>query len=461
MAKHYDYFVIGAGSGGVRSARIAAQHGAKVGIAEASRLGGTCVNLGCVPKKIMAYGADYGFHFEDARGYGWDTPKDISFSWETLIANKDAEIDRLNGIYGNLLDNAGVDLFNGFAKFVDNNTLDIDGETVTADNILIAVGGTPRASNIPGAEHLVISDDVFHLETMPERVLINGGGYVAVEFAHIFHGLGAHVTLLYRGPMFLRGFDETMRMALAEEMKKAGIDLHFNCELTEVSKNDDGSLTASCTHDDITFETDLVMNAIGRVPCTDKLGLENTDVKLADNGQVITNDDYQSSVGHIYAVGDVTNRNHLTPVAIQEGHVLADRLFDGQADRSVNYYNIATAIFSYPPCSTVGLTEDEVMERKLNVRIYDGSFKPMKHQLSGRDERTVMKLIVDAATDKVIGLHMMGLDAPEIVQGFAVAMNCGATKEDFDRTMAVHPTAAEEFVTMRNCREIKDGKYCD
>ncbi len=458
--KHFDYFVIGAGSGGVRSARIAAGHGAKVGIAEGSKLGGTCVNLGCVPKKLMAYGADYGYHMEDARGFGWDVPQDVPFNWNTLIDNKNAEIDRLNTIYGSLLENAGVELFNGYAKFVDNNTLDIDGQIVTADKILIAVGGRPRPSDIEGAEHMVVSDDVFFLDKFPKRILINGGGYVAVEFAHIFHGMGAHVTLLYRGSLFLRGFDETMRIALADEMKKASIDIHFNCDITAVNKKDD-HYTVSTTHDDEELDVDLVMSAIGRVPVTDKLGLENTDVKLADNGQVITNDQYETSVPHIYAVGDVTNQNPLTPVAIQEGHVLADRLFDKQADRSVNYDYIATAIFSAPPCSTVGITEDEAIAQKRKVKIYDSTFTPMKHRLSGRDEKTVLKLIVDSETDKVVGLHMMGLDAPEIVQGFAVAMNCGATKADFDRTMAVHPTAAEEFVTMRSCRELGDADFKD
>ncbi len=458
--KHFDYFVIGAGSGGVRSARIAAGHGAKVGIAEASKLGGTCVNLGCVPKKLMAYGADYGYHFDDARGFGWDVPKDVSFSWAKLIENKNAEIDRLNSIYGSLLENSGVELINGHAKFIDNNTVEIDGQKITADKFLIAVGGRPRAPEFEGAEHCIVSDDAFFLDKFPERVVIQGGGYIAVEFAHIFHGMGAHVTLLYRGSLFLRGFDETMRVALSDEMKKAGVDLRYNCDISSVSEKD-GAFTVCTTQDDEEIEADLVMSAIGRVPVTDTLGLENTDVKLADNGQVIVNDQYESSVGHIYALGDVANDFPLTPVAIQEGHVLADRLFDGQKDRKVNYENIATAIFSAPPCATVGMTEDEVIAKKIKARIYDGSFTPMKHRLSGRDEKTVMKLIVEPDTDKVIGLHMMGLDAPEIVQGFAVAMNCGATKADFDRTMAMHPTAAEEFVTMRSFRELSDIDFED
>ncbi|MEM7650700.1 MAG: glutathione-disulfide reductase [Pseudomonadota bacterium] len=453
MSEHYDYFVIGAGSAGVRSARIAAQHGAKVGVAEASDLGGTCVNLGCVPKKLLAYAADYGPHFEDARGFGWDTPDSVSFNWKTLIENKNKEISRLNGIYQNILDKAGVDIIRGYAKLVDQNTLDIDGTRVTADNILIAVGGEPCKSDVPGAEFMVTSDEAFFLEEMPKHVVITGGGYVAVEFAHIFHGLGAYVTLLYRGNLFLRGFDESIRLALANEMRKAGIDLHFNCDIKEVEKKGERFIVHSTEGHEI--ECDLSMAAIGRHALTANLGLENVGIETTCKGQIEVNDQYQTSVPHIYALGDVSNQFHLTPVAIKEGHVLADRLFGNHPERSVNYDFVATAIFSHPPCATVGLSEEDALAKGHEIMVYSSDFKPMKHTLSGRDERSLMKIIVDHKTDKVLGMHMMGLDAPEIIQGFATALNCGATKADLDRTMAVHPTAAEEFVTMSTGQLIR------
>lgn len=447
MTKHFDYFVIGAGSGGVRSARIAAGHGAKVGVAEGSALGGTCVNVGCVPKKLLAYGADYGFHMEDARGYGWDTPDKTPFDWKILIANKDTEISRLNGIYKKLLDNAGVELVRGFAKFDDANTLDVDGEKITADKFLIAVGGSPRRPTHPGAEHMITSDEAFFLPELPEHIVIVGGGYIAVEFAHIFHGMGAHVSLLYRGELFLRGFDGSIREALAEEMRKSGIDLRFNCDVERVEKSGDGFIVHTSAGEAIAC--DLPMSAIGRTPKTDGLNLDDASVRTAKSGHIEVNDQYQTSVDHIYALGDVTDTPALTPVAIAEGHTLADRLFNKQPERSVNYENIATAVFSYPPISTVGLSEEDALAKGYEIEVFTSNFRPMKHMLSGRDERAIMKLIVNAADDKVLGAHMMGLDAPEIMQGFAVALNCGASKADFDRTMAMHPTAAEEFVTMR------------
>ena len=449
--KHYDYFVIGAGSGGVRSARIAAGHGAKVGVAEGSALGGTCVNLGCVPKKLLAYGSDYGFHFEDAQGYGWDIPAKPNFDWATLRDNKNAEIKRLNGIYKNILDKSGVEIISGYARFEDQKTLDIDGQKVTADKFLIAVGGKPRQHPCEGGEHMVTSDDVFFLPSMPKNVVIVGGGYIAVEFAHILHGLGAHVTLLYRGALFLRGFDLDVRKALAEEMKKQGIDLRFNCDVEKLEKN--GGRYIVHTNDGSSIDCDLVLSAIGRDPNTATLGLEKAGVETS-RGEITVNDQYQTSVPHIYALGDVTDTPKLTPVAIKEGHVLADRLFAGQSERAVNYDNIATAVFSYPPLATVGLTEEQALEQGHDVISYISDFKPMKHTLSGRDERSFMKLVVDHKTDRVLGLHMMGLDAPEMVQGFAVALNCGATKADFDRTMPVHPTGAEEFVTLSNGKRL-------
>ncbi len=450
MTKHYDYFVIGAGSGGTRSARIAGSHGAKVGIAEGSDLGGTCVNLGCIPKKLLAYGADYGFHLDDARGFGWDIPHDITLDWKKLIENKNKEISRLNGIYQTLLDNTGVELTNGFASFEDANTLSIDGQSVTADNILIAVGGTPRRPKFEGGELMATSDEVFHWPDQPKNVVIQGGGYIAVEFAHIFHGLGAHVTLLYRGELFLRGFDRDISAALAEEMRKPGIDLRFNTDVTKVEKNGDQYAVHTSTGE--TLECDLPIAAIGRDPNISSLNLEKAGVELAPNGQIAINDQYQTSAPHIYALGDVASRAQLTPVAIQEGHLLADRLFADMPDRSVSYDNIATAIFSAPPIGTVGLSEEAALEAGFEIDVYNSGFQPLKHKLSGRDEKTLMKLIVDTKTDKVIGAHMMGMDAPEILQGVAIAMNMGATKADFDRTMAIHPTSAEEFVLMRTKR---------
>ena len=450
--KHYDYFVIGAGSGGVRSARIAAQHGAKVGIAEASDLGGTCVNLGCIPKKLLAYASDYHAHFVDARGYGWDTPDDIPFNWPDLISHKNNEISRLNDIYESLLEKAGVDLFNGYARFIDNKTVEINGEKITADKFLIAVGGKPRPPEWDGAEHAVTSDEAFFLPELPKHVVIVGGGYIAVEFAHILKGMGAKVTLLYRGHLFLRGFDSTIRLALAEEMRKQGIDLRFSCDVARIEQSGDGYKVHTTTDDVV--DCDLVLAAIGRIPNTNKLGLDNTAIKTSCGGFIEVNDHYQTAEGNIYAVGDVTDTAQLTPVAIQEGHALADRLFS-KNKREVNYDYIATAVFSDPPMSTVGITEEEALEKGYEIMCYVSDFKPMKHTLSGRDERSVMKLIVDCKTDKVLGLHMMGLDAPEIMQGFAVALNCGATKAVFDRTMAMHPTSAEEFVLMRNGMHIK------
>lgn len=446
---HYDYFVIGAGSGGVRSARIAATHGAKVGIAESSALGGTCVNLGCVPKKLLAYGSDYHAHFEDSKGYGWDV--DIkSFNWDTLISNKNREIERLNKAYQNTLENAGVTLLKGYARFVDSNTLDVAGQAVTADKILIATGGTPRKLTVPGGDLAMTSDDMFHAPALPQKAVIIGGGYIAVEFAHILSGLGTDVTLLYRGKLFLRGFDDDLRHALADEMHKQNINLKFDCDIKHIEKKEN-SLAVYGT-DGKTYICDLALAAIGRDPNVKGLNLENAGVKTEKSGQIIVNDRYETSIPHIYAVGDVTDTPALTPVAIAEGHVLADRLFGGQEDRQVHYDNIATAVFSNPPLSTVGLTEAQAREKGYNVALYSAAFKPMKYTLSGRNERSFMKLVVDRKSSRVLGVHMMGLDAPEIMQGFAVALNCGATKADFDRTIAMHPTSAEEFVTMRTER---------
>lgn len=445
-AYDYDYFVIGAGSGGVRSARIAASHGAKVGIAEGADLGGTCVNLGCVPKKLLAYGADFGPGFEDAKGFGWSA-QDVGFDWAALRDNKTAEIQRLNGIYQSLLERSGVDLFSGFAAFHDEHTITIGDQAVTADKILIATGGKPRMPDFPGAQHAIVSDHAFYLDQLPKRVLIQGGGYISVEFAHIFHGLGVHVDLIYRDTIFLRGFDADLREFLAAEMNKQGCVTHFSCDIDHVTKQDDGSFLVTC-NDGCEIETDLVFSAIGRVPNTDGLAAEAAGVDLDDKGRIAVNGSYQTSKPHIYALGDVTDTPNLTPVAIAEGHALADNLFGGM-ERAVNYNFIATAVFCEPPIGTVGLSEEDARAQGHEVDIYKTAFKPMKHTLSGRDEKTLMKLVVDRKTDKVLGVHMCGADAPEIIQPMAIALNCGATKADFDRTMPVHPTAAEEFVTMR------------
>lgn len=445
MDYDYDFFVIGAGSAGVRSARIAASHGAKVAIAESSALGGTCVNLGCVPKKIMAYGADYHAHFEDARGYGWDVPE-IGFDWQTLIANQQAEIARLNKAYEGTLGRSGVEIINGYARFEDAHTLRVGDKTYTAEKILIAVGGKPRAPSCEGSELMALSDDIFTWPDQPKRAVIIGGGYIAVEFAHILNGLGTQVDLLYRGDMFLKNFDADLSAHLADCMRNKGMNLHFNTDLARCEKGDDGFVVHTDTG--LALPCDVPMAAIGRVPVTDGLGLDKAGVSLAGNGQVTINAEYQTNVAHIYACGDVANSNNLTPVAIKEGHVLADRLFNAQADRAVHYENIATAIFSDPNICTVGMSEREAVDKGFDIAVFKSVFTPMRNQLAGRAEKTLMKMVVDKASDRVLGLHMIGLDSPEIMQGFAVAMNMGATKADFDRTMPIHPTSAEEFVTL-------------
>ena len=446
MAFDYDYFVIGAGSGGVRSARIAGRHGARVGIAEDRYFGGTCVNVGCVPKKLLAYASHFAEDFADAAGFGW-TVGESRHDWSRLIANKDTEISRLNGIYLRLLEGAGVDIHEAKAVLVDAHTIRVGEKTVTADKILVATGGWPNLPDTPGVkEHAITSNEVFHLEKMPQRVVIAGGGYIALEFASILNGLGADVCLLYRGELFLRGFDDDVRTIVAEEMAKHGVDIRFHTVVSRLSKSHD-CLIAELS-DGSEMEVDAVLMAIGRSPNTAGLGLEEAGVKLADNGAIIADDHYRTSVDNIYAVGDVVDRVALTPVAIAEGHVLADTLFGGFDDRSVHYHNIATAVFCRPQIGTVGLTEQEARRHYGAVDIYRSSFRPMKHTLSGRDARSLMKLVVDRGTQRVVGCHVVGDDAAEMVQSVAIAINCGATKRDFDRTIGIHPTSAEELVTM-------------
>lgn len=447
MAYDFDLYVIGAGSGGVRAARFAAGFGAKVAVAESRYLGGTCVNVGCVPKKLLVYGAHFAEDFEQASGFGWSLGE-ANFDWATLIANKDREINRLNGIYRNLLVNSGVTLHEGHARLVDAHQVEINGERFTAKHILIATGGWPQIPEIPGREHAIGSNEAFFLKELPKRVLVVGGGYIAVEFAGIFHGLGAQTSLLYRGDLFLRGFDGSVRKHLQEELTKRGLDLQFNADIERIDKQADGSLKATLK-DGRVLEADCVFYATGRRPMLDNLGLENTGVKLDERGFVAVDDLYQTAEPSILAIGDVIGRVQLTPVALAEGMAVARRLFKPEQYRAVDYANIATAVFSLPNIGTVGLTEEDARKNGHNVQIFESRFRPMKLTLTDCQEKTLMKLVVDTDTDKVLGCHMVGPDAGEIVQGLAIALKAGATKQHFDETIGVHPTAAEEFVTMR------------
>ncbi|MCP1488030.1 MULTISPECIES: glutathione-disulfide reductase [Pseudomonas] len=447
MAYDFDLYVIGAGSGGVRAARFAAGFGAKVAVAESRYLGGTCVNVGCVPKKLLVYGAHFAEDFEQASGFGWSLGE-ANFDWATLIANKDREINRLNGIYRNLLVNSGVTLHEAHAKIVGPHEVEVNGQRYTAKNILIATGGWPQIPEIPGREHAIGSNEAFFLKELPKRVLVVGGGYIAVEFAGIFHGLGANTTLLYRGDLFLRGFDGSVRKHLQEELTKRGLDLQFNADIARIDKQADGSLKATLK-DGRELEADCIFYATGRRPMLDNLGLENTDVQLTDKGFIKVDEQYQTSEPSILALGDVIGRVQLTPVALAEGMAVARRLFKPEQYRPVDYKMIPTAVFSLPNIGTVGLTEEEAREAGHDVVIFESRFRPMKLTLTECQEKTLMKLVVDGKTDKVLGCHMVGPDAGEIVQGLAIALKAGATKRDFDDTIGVHPTAAEEFVTMR------------
>lgn len=447
MAYEFDLFVIGAGSGGVRAARFAAGFGAKVAVAESRYLGGTCVNVGCVPKKLLVYGAHFADDFEQASGYGW-TLDEATFDWTTLIANKDREIHRLNGIYRNLLVNSGVTLIEGHARLTGPNEVEINGARHTAKHILIATGGWPQIPEIPGREHAISSNEAFFLKQLPKRVLVVGGGYIAVEFAGIFHGLGANTSLLYRGDMFLRGFDGSVRKHLHEELTRRGMDVQFNADIARIDKQADGSLKATLK-DGRELEADCVFYATGRRPMLDNLGLENTGIKLDKRGFVEVNDLYQTDEPSVLAIGDVIGRVQLTPVALAEGMAVARRLFKPEQYRPLDYKMIPTAVFSLPNIGTVGLSEEQAIEDGHTVHIFESSFRAMKLTLTDCQERTFMKLVVDADTDKVLGCHMVGPEAGEIIQGLAIALKAGATKQHFDETIGVHPTAAEEFVTMR------------
>lgn len=442
----FDLFVLGVGSGGVRAARMSAGYGARVATAEAVHMGGTCVNVGCIPKKLYVYGAHFAADFEDARAYGWDAPiPDID--WATLKRNKDVEIKRLNGIYGGLLDQAGVTHFDGRAVLVDAHTVAIGEKRVTAEKILVATGSKPFVQDIPGKEYLSTSDDAFALETLPRRVLVLGGGYIAVEFAGIFAGLGVETTLAYRGPKLLRGFDEDIRDMMDAAVQHQGIKLALNTTLNSVQRVASGALSAEFA-DGSKTEFDFILAATGRTPNSADLGLEALGVAKSDNGAIIVDQDFRTSVPHIYALGDVIDRFQLTPVAIKEAMVFAANAFAG-GKQSMNYDLIATAVFCQPNVGVVGLTEKEAQDAGHKTQIFRSKFRPLKHTLTGRNEQSLMKLVVDAESDRVLGIHMIGAEAGEIIQGFAAAMTAGVTKAQLDQTVGIHPTAAEEFVTMR------------
>ncbi|WP_313739708.1 glutathione-disulfide reductase [Pseudomonas sp.] len=447
MAYDFDLFVIGAGSGGVRAARFAAGFGAKVAVAESRYLGGTCVNVGCVPKKLLVYGAHVADELEQAAGYGWSL-EEGHFDWGTLIGNKNREIERLNGIYHRLLVDSGVTLLQGHARLTGAHEVEVDGQRYSAERILIAVGGWPQVPDIPGKELAITSNEAFYLKQLPKRMLVVGGGYIAVEFAGIFQGLGSATTLLYRGDLFLRGFDGSVRNHLKEELEKRGLDLQFNSDIRRIDKLDDGSLKATLK-DGRELIADCVFYATGRRPMLDGLGLENTGVELDGRGYVRVDEHYQTTEPSILAIGDVIGRVQLTPVALAEGMAVARRLFKPEQFRPVDYQNIPTAVFSQPPIGTVGLSEEQALEAGHKVHIFESRFKPMKLTLTQSQEKTLMKLVVDAETDRVLGCHMVGPDAGEIVQGLGIALKAGATKQQFDETIGVHPTSAEEFVTMR------------
>ena len=443
----FDLFVIGAGSGGVRAARVCAGLGARVGIAEDRYLGGTCVNVGCIPKKLLVYASHFAEDFEDARrGFGWSLGE-ASHDWATLIENKDREIERLNGVYEKLLDEAGVERFWGRATVAGPHSVTLGARTLSARTILVATGGWPALPDVPGREHAITSNEIFSLAELPRRILIVGGGYIAVEFAGILHGLGAQVTQLYRGPLFLRGFDRDVREVLADEMRKRGLDLRFDLNVTRIERAGSGlrvSLTDGSLH-----EADQVMFATGRRPNTADLGLEAAGVTLSKNGAVAVDEYSRSSVESIYAVGDVTDRINLTPVAIHEAMCFARTLFADTPTAPI-HDNVPAAVFSQPAVGTVGLTEERARQRFGKVDVYRSRFRPLKHTLTGSDETTLMKILVDRASDRVLGIHMVGPEAGEIIQGFAVAIQCGATKAQLDATVGIHTTSAEELVTMRD-----------
>jgi len=446
MKYDYDLFVIGAGSGGVRASRMASSFGAKVAVCEDRYMGGTCVNVGCVPKKLYVYASEYSQHFNESKGFGWSTGE-IAFDWATLRDNKTEEISRLNGIYDGILNNANVEVIKGRGRIVDQHTVEVDGKKYTTERILLAVGGWPFIPDFKGREHVVSSNQIFDLEAFPNRLVVVGGGYIAVEFAGIFNGLGTEVTQLYRGELFLRGFDNEVRDFAAQEIAKKGVNLRFKTDVTSIEKQADQSLKVNLS-DGSSIVADAVLYATGRKPQLDDLGIENVNITVSDKGYIEVNDHFQTSEPSIYALGDATGGMELTPVALEEGMTLARALYNNQPCK-IDYSNIATTVFCQPNIGTVGMTEEQARSDYSNVVKYRSSFRAMKHTISGSDERTLMKLLVDSDTDKILGVHMVGPDAGEIMQGLAIAIKAGATKADFDATIGIHPTAAEEFVTMR------------
>jgi glutathione reductase (NADPH) len=444
----YDFFVIGGGSGGVRAARVAAGLGARVAIAEEYRYGGTCVIRGCVPKKLLVQAAHFSEDFADAEGFGW-TVASTQFSWAKLIAAKNVEISRLSDIYERNLDHSGVTVIHGSARLIDAHTVEINGEHISAEYILIATGGRPFLPSTPGIEHAITSNEVFELSRLPKRVLIVGGGYIAVEFAGIFNGLGSHVTIAYRGEQILRGFDDDVRTHLHEEMEKKGIRFLLRRDVKNIVLRPDASLEVGFDgSNDERLAFDTVLYATGRIPNIDNLGLADSGVLQNPDGGIGVDEFGRTNIPSIYAAGDVTDKVALTPVAIQEGSAIANTLF-GPTRIPVDLTNVPSAVFSQPPIGTVGLAETEALEQYSEIDIYRTDFRPLRHTLSGRNERTLVKLIVDTASQRILGAHMVGADAPEIIQGLAIAVRMGATKSDFDATVAVHPTSAEEFVTLR------------
>jgi len=441
----YDLFTIGGGSGGVRASRFAAGYGARVALAEKQYLGGTCVNVGCIPKKLMSYAAHFHDEMEDAKGFGWQVGQ-THHNWATLIANKNKEIERLNGIYRNLLNGSGVDIFEAHASIEDAHTVLVNGKRITSRYILIATGGHPTLPELPGKQHGITSNDFFYLPALPPRAIVVGGGYIAVEMAAILNGLGSQVTLVHRGPQLLRTMDADLGRFLAVEMEKKGIKVRCNTAIEALTADGQNKQLRLKNGDEI--DADCVLFATGRHANTEKLGLEGVGVKMKDNGAIVVDQHFCTDVPSIYAVGDVIDRVALTPVALAEGMVVASALFQ-DGGRKISYDNIPTAVFSHPNVGTVGLTEAEARAKFDEIKIFKSEFKPLKHTLSGSSERALMKIVVDAKSDKVLGVHMVGADAGEIMQGFAVALQCGVTKAQFDTTIGIHPTIAEEFVTMR------------
>jgi glutathione reductase (NADPH) len=446
MKYDYDLFVIGAGSGGVRASRIASSLGARVALCEDQYLGGTCVNVGCVPKKLYVYASEYSSHFKDSAGFGWhvDNPE---FDWTVLRDNKSEEISRLNRVYNGLLEGANVELINGRGRIVDAHTVEVAGQHYTTERILLAVGGQPFIPEFSGNEHVLSSNEIFDLASFPKRLVIVGGGYIAAEFAGIFNGLGAQVTQIHRDNCLLDGFDNEIRQFATTEMLKKGIDIHFNSHVHSIEKQQDESLKVNLQSGE-NFIADAVLYATGRRPHLSNLGLENVNVEITDSGHVKVNECFQTTEPSIYAVGDITPGMALTPVALAEGMALAKSLYNNESCE-IDYSDIATTVFCQPNIGTVGMTEEQARVNYSNVVKYRSEFRSMKHTISGSEERTLMKILVDGDTDKVIGVHMVGSDAGEIMQGIAIAIKAGATKADFDATVGIHPTAAEEFVTMR------------